>query len=72
MGGIFVIGCILLANNAFRNFATSGQNSLTPLVNVQLDLIKGSSLAAMITVPELSKGEDCRRQEMDYMTMYIL
>ena len=44
-----------------------------PLSNVLLDLIKSSSLAAMITVPELfQKAKIVGGRELDYMTMYIL
>ncbi|MCU9612585.1 amino acid ABC transporter permease [Caldibacillus lycopersici] len=47
--------------------------ALPPLVNVLLDLIKSSSLAAMITVPELfQKAKIVGGRELDYMTMYIL
>ncbi|MGK4043494.1 ABC transporter permease subunit [Heyndrickxia oleronia] len=44
-----------------------------PLSNVYLDLIKGTSLAAMITVPELfQKAKIVGGREYDYMTMYIV
>ena len=47
--------------------------ALPPLVNVLLDLIKSSSLAAMITVPELfQRAKIVGGRELDYMTMYIL
>lgn len=47
--------------------------ALPPLANVLLDLIKGTSLAAMITVPELfQKAKIVGGRELDYMTMYIL
>ncbi|WP_033828770.1 amino acid ABC transporter permease [Bacillus andreraoultii] len=47
--------------------------ALPPLVNVLLDLIKSTSLAAMITVPELfQKAKIVGGRELDYMTMYIL
>lgn len=47
--------------------------AMPPLSNVLLDLIKGSSLAAMITVPELfQKAKIVGGREFDYMTMYIL
>jgi len=47
--------------------------ALPPLVNVQIDLIKGSSLSAMITVPEMfQKAKIVGGRELDYMTMYIL
>jgi cystine transport system permease protein len=38
-----------------------------------LDLVKASSLAAMITVPELfQQAKIVGGREFDYMTMYIL
>lgn len=44
-----------------------------PLANVQLDLIKASSLAAMITVPEIfQNAKIVGGRELDFMTMYIL
>ncbi|MFT0803900.1 amino acid ABC transporter permease [Bacillus swezeyi] len=47
--------------------------ALPPLTNVVLDLIKASSLAAMITVPELfQQAKIVGGREFDYMTMYIL
>lgn len=47
--------------------------ALPPLTNVMLDLIKASSLAAMITVPELfQQAKIVGGREFDYMTMYIL
>ncbi|MCY8486285.1 ABC transporter permease subunit [Bacillus atrophaeus] len=47
--------------------------ALPPLANVLLDLIKASSLAAMITVPELLQhAKIIGGREFDYMTMYIL
>jgi L-cystine transport system permease protein len=47
--------------------------AIPPLSNVLLDLIKGSSLAAMITVPELfQKAKIVGGREFDFMTMYIL
>jgi L-cystine transport system permease protein len=47
--------------------------AIPPLSNVLLDLIKGSSLAAMITVPELfQKAKIVGGREFDYMTMYIV
>jgi cystine transport system permease protein len=46
--------------------------AIPPLSNVLLDLIKGSSLAAMITVPELfQKAKIVGGREFDFMTMYI-
>lgn len=47
--------------------------AIPPLSNVLLDLVKGTSLAAMITVPELlQKAKIVGGRELDYMTMYIL
>ncbi|PJM63237.1 MULTISPECIES: amino acid ABC transporter permease [Bacillus] len=47
--------------------------ALPPLANVLLDLIKASSLAAMITVPELLQhAKIIGGREFDYITMYIL
>lgn len=47
--------------------------AIAPLFNVFLDLIKGTSLAAMITVPEMfQKAKIVGGREFDYMTMYIL
>ncbi|HEY4554192.1 MAG TPA: ABC transporter permease subunit [Bacillaceae bacterium] len=47
--------------------------AVPPLSNVLLDLIKASSLAAMITVPELfNRAKIVGGREFDYMTMYIL
>ncbi|WP_406589594.1 amino acid ABC transporter permease [Bacillus atrophaeus] len=47
--------------------------ALPPLANVLLDLIKASSLAAMITVPELLQhAKIIGGREFDYMTMYVL
>jgi L-cystine transport system permease protein len=47
--------------------------AIAPLSNVFLDLIKGTSLAAMITVPEMfQKAKIVGGREFDYMTMYIL
>lgn len=44
-----------------------------PLANVQLDIIKASSLAAMITVPEIfQKARIVGGREFDFMTMYIV
>ena len=63
----------LLANVPPHYFAASGKNCPSPLVNVLLDLIKSSSLAAMITVPELfQRAKIVGGRELDYMTMYIL
>lgn len=43
------------------------------LSNVVLDIIKGTSLAAMITVPEMfQNAKIVGGREFDYMTMYIL
>ena len=47
--------------------------ALPPLTNVGLDLIKASSLAAMITVPEIFQmARTVAGRELDYMTMFIL
>ncbi len=47
--------------------------AIPPLSNVLLDLIKASSLAAMITVPDLfHRAKIVGGREFDYMTMYIL
>ena len=47
--------------------------ALPPLSNVMLDLIKASSLAAMITVPEIFQhAKIVGGRELDYMTMYVL
>ncbi|SIO25444.1 amino acid ABC transporter membrane protein, PAAT family [Carnobacterium alterfunditum] len=47
--------------------------AIPPMSNVMLDLIKGTSLAAMITVPEIfQQAKIVGGREFDYMTMYIL
>lgn len=47
--------------------------AVPPLTNVLLDLIKASSLAAMITVPEIFQmSRIVAGREMDYMTMFIM
>lgn len=47
--------------------------AIPPLSNVLLDLIKASSLAAMITVPELfNRAKIVGGREFDYLTVYIL
>jgi len=47
--------------------------SIPPMSNILLDLVKGSSLTAMITVPEIfQKAKIVGGRENDYMTMYIL
>lgn len=47
--------------------------AIPPLSNVMLDIIKGTSLAAMITVPEMfQNAKIVGGREFDYMTMYIL
>ena len=47
--------------------------AIPPLSNVLLDLIKASSLAAMITVPDLfQRAKIVGGREFDYMTVYIL
>lgn len=47
--------------------------ALPPLSNVLLDLVKASSLAAMITVPELfSRAKIVGGRAFDYMTIYLV
>lgn len=47
--------------------------ALPPLTNVFLDIIKATSLAAVITVPELLQhAKIVGGREFDYMTMYLL
>lgn len=47
--------------------------AIPPLSNVLLDLIKASSLAAMITVPDLfQRAKIVGGREFDYLTVYIL
>lgn len=47
--------------------------AIPPLSNVMLDLIKASSLAAVITVPELlHHAKIVGGREFDFMTLYIL
>lgn len=47
--------------------------AVPPTSNVFLDLIKASSLAAMITVPEIfNMARIVGGREMDFMTMYLL
>ncbi|SET47811.1 cystine transport system permease protein [Salinibacillus kushneri] len=47
--------------------------ALPPLTNVFLDLVKASSLAAVITVPELfQKAQIVGGRTYDHMTMYVL
>lgn len=47
--------------------------AIPPLSNVILDLVKSSSLAAMITVPDIfQNAKIVGGRENDYMTMYIL
>lgn len=47
--------------------------AVPPLSNVVLDVIKGTSLAAMITVPEMfQNAKIVGGREFDYMTLYIL
>lgn len=47
--------------------------ALPPLSNVFLDLIKASSLAAMITVPEIfNKAKIVGGREFDYITVYLV
>ena len=47
--------------------------ALPPLGNVLLDMIKSSSLAAMITVPDIfQKAKIVGGREWDYLSMYVL
>ncbi|MGX4670329.1 amino acid ABC transporter permease [Cerasibacillus sp. JNUCC 74] len=47
--------------------------AIPPLTNVFMDLVKATSLAAVITVPELfQKAQIVGGREFDVMTMYIL
>lgn len=47
--------------------------AIPALGNVAMDLVKGTSLAAMITVPEIfQKAKIIGGREFDYMTLYIL
>ncbi|RKL66377.1 cysteine ABC transporter permease [Salipaludibacillus neizhouensis] len=47
--------------------------AIPPTSNVLLDLIKASSLAAMITVPEIfNMAKIIGGREMDFLTMYML
>ncbi|MER2032535.1 amino acid ABC transporter permease [Exiguobacterium indicum] len=47
--------------------------AIPPLSNVLLDLVKASSLAAMITVPEIfQKAKIVGGREFDYMTVYFV
>lgn len=47
--------------------------ALPPLTNVAMDMLKATSLAAVITVPELfQKTQIVAGREFDAMTMYIL
>ena len=47
--------------------------AIPPMSNIMLDIIKGTSLAAMITVPEMfQNAKIVGGREFDYMTMYIL
>lgn len=49
------------------------RRTIPPLSNVLLDLVKSSSLTAMITVPEIfQKAKIVGGAENDYMTMYFL
>lgn len=62
-----------MANDARSHFASIRAHCTAALTNVMLDLIKASSLAAMITVPELfQQAKIVGGREFDYMTMYIL
>lgn len=47
--------------------------AIPPLSNVMVDMVKSSSISAMITVPEIfQKAKIIGGAEHDYMTMYIL
>jgi len=47
--------------------------AIPPLSNVLLDLVKASSLAAMITVPEIfQRAKIVGGREFDYMTVYFV
>lgn len=47
--------------------------ALPPLSNVLMDMVKGTSLTAMITVPEiLNKAKIVGGAKSDYMTVYVL
>lgn len=47
--------------------------AIPPLTNVFMDIVKGTSLAAVITVPELfQKTQIVAGREFDAMTMYVL
>lgn len=52
---------------------SSYTTSHSPLSNVMLDLVKSSSIAAIISVPEIfQKAKVVGASEHDFMTMYIL
>ena len=60
---------LILDSMTFGHFATSDTDCNPPLSNVLLDLIKASSLAAMITVPDLfHRAKVVGGREFDYMT----
>lgn len=47
--------------------------AIPSLGNVAMDIVKGSSLAAMITVPDIfQKAKIVGGREFDFMTMYVL
>lgn len=49
------------------------RTAIPPLTNVFMDIVKGTSLAAVITVPELfQKAQIVAGRTFDSMTMYIL
>ncbi|MCG5104972.1 amino acid ABC transporter permease [Oceanobacillus alkalisoli] len=49
------------------------RTAIPPLTNVSMDMLKATSLAAVITVPELfQKTQIVAGREFDAMTMYIL
>lgn len=73
MGSRILARPFLLADDERHHFAAVDPYCAPPLANVLLDLIKASSLAAMITVPELLQhAKIIGGREFDYMTMYIL
>ena len=54
-------------------FPQATRIALPPLTNVFMDIVKATSLAAVITVPELfQKAQIVAGREFDAMTLYIL
>lgn len=54
-------------------FPQAARIALPPLTNVFMDIVKATSLAAVITVPELfQKAQIVAGREFDAMTLYIL